>query len=185
MNDFIKGDTSLIKDLTDELNRLQTKVAELTNNLNIANLELANKEQERQDVLNDNKYNKNLCSKLTQQLTETNKLMQEYLSKCLSLEQQLAEKDKEIEKLKIILSMQAVQVPEEQRLNLITTNCIQYNPNRTTIAELNKVRELMTKKVDSIKDESLKLSFRTFVFTISNAIDQRINVLKGETNESN
>lgn len=92
MDDFIKGDTSLIKDLTDELNRLQTKVAELTNNLNIANLELANKEQERLDTLNDNKYYKKLCSELTQQLAETDKLMQEYLSKCLSLEQQLEKK---------------------------------------------------------------------------------------------
>lgn len=65
MNDLIKGDTSLIKDLTDELNRLQTKVAELTNNLNIVKLELVNKEQQRLDTLNDNKYYKNLCLELT------------------------------------------------------------------------------------------------------------------------
>lgn len=36
---------------------------------------------------------------LKQQLAETDKLMQEYLSKCLSLEQQLAEKEKEHELL--------------------------------------------------------------------------------------
>lgn len=52
------------------------------------------------------------------------------------------------------------------------------------ITELNKLRELMTKKVDSITDESLKLSFRTFVFTMSNAIDQRINTLKGENSDN-
>lgn len=40
---------------------------------------------------------KEIC-KLKQQLAETDKLMQEYLSKCLSLEQQLAEKEKEVTK---------------------------------------------------------------------------------------
>lgn len=39
---------------------------------------------------------------LKQQLAETDKLMQEYLSKCLSLEQQLAEKDQAIEGLQEI-----------------------------------------------------------------------------------
>ncbi len=39
----------------------------------------------------------NCIQQLKQQLADTDKLMQEYLSKCLSLEEQLAEKEKEIE----------------------------------------------------------------------------------------
>lgn len=89
------------------------------------------------------------------------------------LKQQLAEKDGEIEKLKIILSMQAVQVPKEQRVNLITANCVQYNPNQTAIAELEKLRNYLPNIALDISD---MVSYRY----LKKQIDQQINNLRSK-----
>ena len=161
MNDFIKGDTSLIKDLIGEVNRLQNKVAELTNSLNSANLQMANKEQQRLDTLNDNKYYKNLCLELTQKLTEKDELLKQKISKMKSTDF-------------IKMCVECGFMVQAKEVN-----------NQIVIAELNKVKELMTNRVNTIKDNALRLSFKTFVDTISNAIDQRINMLKGEPYEVN
>ena len=92
------------------------------------------------------------------------------------LQQQLTEKDAEIEKLKIILSVQAVQAPEEQRVNLITANCVQYNPNQTAIAKLEKVKEyIVTDEKDMFGMPYLMKSEYILEF-----IDQQIKSLKGE-----
>lgn len=56
MDDFIKGDTLLIKDLTDEVNGLRQDNNRLLDELNTTKLTMANKEQERLDTLNDNTY---------------------------------------------------------------------------------------------------------------------------------
>ena len=66
MNDFIKGDTSLIKDLTDELNRLRQDNSKLLDELNTTKLTLANKEQERLNVLNENEYYVNTIKELNE-----------------------------------------------------------------------------------------------------------------------
>ena len=79
--------------------------------------------------------------KLAEHSQSVDKALDDSCDVIRNLKMQLAEKEKEIEKLKIILSMQAVQVPEEQRVNLITANCVQYNPNQTAIAVLEKLNE--------------------------------------------
>ena len=147
MNDFIKGDTQLIKELTDEINRLRAQLSEYEE----VNKKLAEHSQSVDKALDDS------CDVIR------------------NLKMQLAEKEKEIEKLKIILSMQAVQVPEEQRVNLITANCVQYNPNQTAIEELEKVIEFA-----KTQDE---FGFRKSGMEIFMFIDQQIKSLKGETNE--
>jgi hypothetical protein len=164
MNDFIKGDTLLIKDLTDELNRLQTKVAELTNSLNIANLELANKEQQRLDALNDNKYYKNMCLELTEQLAEKEKeieaINKEFIQSIKDWKSLVEKKNKDI-----------VELEEHDKLF----------HNQLAIAELEKVKEFINKHIVPIVSVNYK---RVAVANdLFDQIDQQIKELKGETNE--
>ena len=95
---------------------------------------------------------------LISQLTQSN----------ANLEEKLVEKDKEIEKLKTILNMQAIQVSEEQRLSLISTNCIQYNQYRIAIEQLEKLK---------IKLHCLHTD--RYLTLIDEEIDNQINKLKG------
>lgn len=98
------------------------------------------------------------------------------------LKQQLAEKEKEIEKLKIILNMQAVQVSEEQRLSLINTNCIQYNQNQIAIEQLEKLLEktqtlnLMVKSGHYVNQKQVKVVFEDVIM-------QKISELKGKVED--
>ena len=98
------------------------------------------------------------------------------------LEAKLAEKDKEIEKLKIILNMQAVQVSEEQRLSLINTNCIQYNQNQKAIELLQELLQttqplnLMVKSGHYVNQKQVNVVFEDVIM-------QKISELKGDENE--
>lgn len=175
MEDFIKGDTLLIKDLTDEINKLRQDNYKLSDELSTTKIALAKKEQERLDTLNDNKYYKNLCSELTQQLTETNKLMQEYLNKCLSLEQQLEEKQKEY----------------KQKITEIGIGTLAFkkvhndNANQTAIAELEKVKEWANNMYDGWKsNDGVNLDAKSGICNTLRAVcgmvNQQIKELKGE-----
>jgi chromosome segregation ATPase len=112
---------------------------------------------------------------LKQQLAETDKLMQEYLSKCLSLEQQLTEKEKEIEELKKgVYKVTLGTTPSNQ---IDVTENFYVIPNQTAIAELEKVINLFEPYENSEKDTILcannGISFLEY-------INQRIKELKGE-----
>jgi hypothetical protein len=50
MDNFLQGDTQLIKELTDEINRLRQENSKLLDELNVTKLTLASKEQERLDA---------------------------------------------------------------------------------------------------------------------------------------
>ena len=103
------------------------------------------------------------------------------MSKLLKeLKKQLEEKDVEINKLKTILSMQAVQVSEEQKLNLISTNCIQYNPNQTAITELNSILDTFAIFVNEEK-ESMVSPDKDGNLSLLEYIENRINTLKGDS----
>lgn len=115
----------------------------------------------------------------TQGFIEAQQLYEKHIA---DLEAKLAEKDKEIEKLKIILNMQAVQVSEEQRLSLINTNCIQYNQNQIAIEQLEKLLEktqtlnLMVKSGHYVNQKQVKVVFEDVIM-------QKISELKGDENE--
>ena len=111
--------------------------------------------------------------------------LEECYKKITDLQSQLAEKEKEIEKLKIILNMQAVQASEEQRLSLINTNCIQYNQNQKAIEQLEKVKEIVKHFCEIHSDDyygvkSQVMGIRQDVFEF---IDQQIKELKGKVEE--
>lgn len=94
---------------------------------------------------------------LKQQLADTDKLMLEYLNKCLGLEQQLAEKEKEIAEL------------EEQD---------EIYQNQTAIAELENVKE----KLSNIENTLINCGNgkEDAICWFVNIIDQQIKELKGE-----
>lgn len=164
--------------LTKSDEKLQDKVATLE-----AKLAQAKMNESFEKEKKDNAFK--FIEELKQQLIEECKEHQEFCKvadeKVKELKQQLAEKDEEIDKLKTILSMQAIQVSEEQRLNLITTNCIQYNPNQTAIAELENVIELIKEHYNKqFPDFPLGVTEQIHI----GIIDQRIKSLKGETDGS-
>lgn len=71
MDDFIKGDTLLIKDLTDEINKLRKDNYKLSDELSTTKIALAKKEQERLEIWTDYKYYKNKCLELVQSQNRT------------------------------------------------------------------------------------------------------------------
>lgn len=90
-------------------------------------------------------------AQLKQQLKDTDKLMQEYLSKCLSLEQQLAEKEKE----------------ETKRMEDFEKECQEYyKSNQRVIDELEKVKDFMLGALNV--EECIEYA------------DQQIKLLKGD-----
>jgi chromosome segregation ATPase len=106
---------------------------------------------------------------LKKQLAETDKLMQEYLSKCLSLEQQLTEKEKEIEELKKgVYKVTLGTTPSNQ---IDVTENFYVIQNQTTIEELEKVKEYISKGLAF--DVDVQIWFEDY-------IDQQITELKGE-----
>lgn len=100
-------------------------------------------------------YNKQIYQ-LKQQLAETDKLMQEYLNKCLSLEEQLAEKEKE----------------ETKRMEDFEKGCQEYyKSNQTAIAVLEKVKDWVV-DYSEIKGQSWNHTL--------NYLNKQIKELKGE-----
>jgi chromosome segregation ATPase len=106
---------------------------------------------------------------LKKQLAETDKLMQEYLSKCLSLEQQLTEKEKEIEELKKGVYKVTLGTTPSNQIDF--TENFYVIQNQTTIEELEKVKEYISKGLAF--DVDVQIWFEDY-------IDQQITELKGE-----
>lgn len=79
---------------SEKLNKRLQQVIDKLRDKEFAGETLVNAVNAVYEPLYQNKYDE--AEQLKQQLTETDKLMQEYLSKCLNLEQQLAEKEKEV-----------------------------------------------------------------------------------------
>ena len=160
-----------IKEQDQKISDLEAKLEESENELakekrHINRLKSANKsfDERLDDLIDENKQ-------LKQQLAETDKLMQEYLSKCLSLEQQLAEKENEIKSLR---TRQFIDMTEKEMLELkIATHnqdlkkirdIFNQSQNQTVIAELEKVRHYAKHIQGGLIDY----------------LDQQIRVLKGD-----
>lgn len=141
MDDFIKGDTHLIKELTDEINRLREELSEYED----INKKVAEHSQSVDKALDDS------CDVIR------------------NLKQQLAEKNKEIEEIK------DGQKDICLRCGGLTHKEYEQSQNQTAIDELEKVIEFM--KIEN------ELGFKKSAMEIFMFIDQRINTLKGETNE--
>ena len=155
-------------------------------NLEAKLAESENKVYELQTKLNIKEYAPAFCSlagrdcetlgkvdQLKQQLAETDKLMQEYLSKCLSLEQQLAEKEKEIEELKT--TNNRLYEKNQKLTNKIVEDNLNYY-KRGAIDELEKVKEyIVTDEKDMFGMPYLKKPDYILDF-----IDQQINDLRSK-----
>lgn len=101
---------------------------------------------------------------LKQQLTQTDKLMQEYLNKCLNLEQKLAERPKKT-------NFKICRMCEQEFEQL---------QNQTAIAELEKVKERFNDRLDNFY---LPLDHRQTLKEVFEQIDQQIQVLKTITDK--
>ena len=80
---------------SEKLNKRLQQIVDKLRDKEFAGETLVNAVNAVYEPLYQNKYDE--AEQLKQQLAETDKLMQEYLSKCLSLEQQLENKEKEVE----------------------------------------------------------------------------------------
>ena len=137
------------KELNDEKFDLEAKLAELREQITIL------EEENGKTFMNFF----NICRQDTElklQLTEADKLMQEYLSKCLSLEKQLAEKE---DAVKYLQGIKRYDIGEMIAQNIK----LKQLQNKTVIEELKKVKKYWLKHED-----------------IGYYIDQQIKSLKGE-----
>ena len=102
------------------------------------------------------------------------------------LKQQLAEKDKEIERLNTIIGLSQLQVSEKDRLNTsVNINSLQYNQNNQTqlaIQELEKAKDLIKHfcKIHSDEYYMVKAQVKGIELDVCESIDYQIRELKGE-----
>ena len=179
----LKSVVSCLNTRDDKISDLEAKLAESENRV----IELSNGCREIEKIKDDKIKEVRACwmkryDQLKQQLAETDKLMQEYLSKCLSLEQQLAEKDgllkQKINKMKstdfIKMCVDCGFMVQAKEID-----------NQTAIEELEKVIKL-TKEMDYLDNpEFYNNDFATWGFDIAcklirEQINKQIAELKGE-----
>ena len=118
-------------------------------------------------------------NQLKQQLAETDKLMQEYLSKCLSLEQQLADKEKELYKSRQEFWEYFDKLDEKSHLyeiQLLENVMLEQSQTQTAIAELEKVKKLL----DDCYGYEYTSLYHFIQSKAEEKIDQQIKELKGE-----
>ena len=106
------------------------------------------------------------------------------------LKEELAEKDKEIKKLNNIIFMSQLQAPKEQILNILGSQCIQYNPDKAKIdyavEQLEKVKDIIYRfdvSYDEINNLTIALDnytngFHKAKFKATILIDNQIKQLK-------
>lgn len=98
-------------------------------------------------------------------------------NKVKELEQQLAEKNKEIEKLNNRILISQLQAPKEQILNILGSQCIQYNPDQEKI-------EFAVERILDIKEEVFGTREMGIIFDIPpvqdafDVIENKIKQLK-------
>lgn len=99
------------------------------------------------------------------------------------LKQQLAEKDKEIERLNTIIGLSQLQVSEKDRLNTsVNINSLQYDQTQFAIQELEKVKDTIKHFCDIHSDEyyGVKAQVKGIELDVCESIDYQIRELKGE-----
>ena len=141
-----------IKSLHKDIKDLEAKLAESENKVKKA----------YQEGLLQKQFDKDMeIEQLKQQLAESeenikileedriimNKTMELYVNKCENYEQQLAEAEEEIKKLNNRILVSQLQAPKEQILNILGSQCIQYNPEQDKLSfaleQLEKVKEIL------------------------------------------
>ena len=133
-------------------------------------------------------FNKLLSMKGREQLTNENEALKDSIAVILAqkknvneqidqLKQQLAEKDKEIERLNTIIGLSQLQVSEKDRLNTsVNINSLQYNQTQLAIQELEKTLNFIENVFDkALKNCSLNNGYYDQILDF---IDQQINELK-------
>ena len=88
--------------------------------------------------------------------------------------EELAEKEKEIKQLNNRILFSQLQAPKEQILNILGSQCIQYNPDQDKIS-------FAVEHLEKVKENILSnITFGIESVGIMNSIDNQIKQLKGE-----
>ena len=109
----------------------------------------------------------------------------DYQNQIDQLKQQLAEKDKEIERLNTIIGLSQLQVSEKDRLNTsVNINSLQYNQKLLAIQELEKVNGILTDTIIEVTQNEFELNKLCYLEEISakfyEKMQEQIKELKGE-----
>ena len=176
-------------EFTDTINFVETsepdRVAEYIDEL-LEKLAQAQKTIEIQNKLTDALIEENLdysydltdiAHERAEELAES--WEEDYKQEIEKLKQQLAEKEEEIKKLNNIILLSQLQAPKEQILNILGSQCVQYNPDQDKISfaleQLEKVKELVEEKGEiSSPFGTLKI----FASDVDTIINQLITELK-------
>ena len=126
-------------------------------------------------------------------IVELTKIATEKDRKIEELKQQLAEKEKEIEQLNNRILISQLQAQKEQILNILGSQCIQYNPDQSktefAIEKLQRVKKEIERRIsiinenyhDDIYDEKEKLDMMHENVKIDDFIDTIIKELEGKS----
>ena len=163
----------IIKDQSKKIADLETKLAESENNHEL----LIDQFEEETE-------------KLRKQIKQKSDARERFVVEVKSLKQKLAEKDEEIKQLNNRILFSQLQAPNEQILNILGSQCVQYNPNQDKISfaveQLEQLKKLCQEKFNwwensewegNIYDKS---DVSNAYFDIEANIDNQIKAIKGE-----
>ena len=116
-------------------------------------------------------------------------MIKKLVSEKEELKQQLAEKDEEIENLNNRILISQLQAPKEQILNILGSQCIQYNPDQDKISfaveQLTQAKDYIKKSLENMWNTNAEMTCRdrSIIDGIYNKIDSQITDLKGNEDE--
>ena len=128
--------------------------------------------------------------KLRKQIKQESDARERFVVEVKSLKQKLAEKDEEIKQLNNRILFSQLQAPNEQILNILGSQCVQYNPNQDKISfaveQLEQLKKLCQEKFNWWENSEWegdiydKSDVSNAYFDIEANIDNQIKAIKGE-----